>query len=456
MAFRNFTTGFVIRIILLLVFTYFSGATLSLIGQKDLFFLPLILLLILILISIEFIIYTHRTNQNLARFILHLKNADLSFKFNKEKTGKPYAELYAAFEELTKMIKDIKIEREAQFNYLETIVGHINIGIISLKNNNEIEMINQPAKKILGVAHYDSWGDIADRVPEFTDQVSKIKGGGSQLVDFISGKDLKRLSVRISTVVILNEEFRIITFQDIRAEIDYKEVEAWHKLIRILRHEIMNSVTPVSSMTETILMLVEDHLGQPKKSTDLSDDDIRDILASIKTIHERSEGLYEFVEKYREISKIPLPDKVPIAVGEMVNNIVKLFENDLSAEEIDIDVLPENPTMTIMADKHLIEQVLINLIKNSIEALSNEEKKSIKISSEESDSIKLIRVTDNGCGIEKEHMDELYIPFFSTKESGSGIGLTLSKQIMQLHGGNIIAESSPGEETTFSLIFYID
>jgi len=454
MAFKNFTTGIIIRIILLLGFTYLSGATLALIGQKDLFFLPLILLLVLILLSIEFIIYTHRTNKNLAEFILHLKNADFSFKFNKEKSGKPYSKLYEAFDELTNMIKDIKIEKEAQFNYLQTIVGHINIGIISLKDENEIVLINDPAKKILGASQPADWEDLSKQVPDFAQEISEIKGGGSKLVEFISGNDFKRLSVKVSTMLILKEEFRIITFQDIRAEIDYKEVEAWHKLIRILRHEIMNSVTPISSMTETILMLVEDHIGVPKKSADLSDDDINDILSSIRTIHERSVGLYEFVEKYREISKIPPPDKEKIGIEKLIGPVVKLFEQDLLNEGIELKVDTNEPLLTIRADKNLIEQVLINLIKNSIEALSKTDNKNIRIISEGTAGTQIIRIIDNGCGIEDEHLDEVFIPFFSTKESGSGIGLTLSKQIMQLHGGNIIADSKPGKKTIFSLIFY--
>ena len=453
MAFRNFTSGIIIRIILLLGFTYLSGSTLILIGERDLFFLPLILLLVLILLSVEFIIYTHRTNQNLARFILHLKNADFSFRFNKKKTGRPYARLYEAFEELTRMIKDIQIEKEAQFGYLQTIVGHINIGIISLMDNHEVVLINVPAKKILGIPQPGTWKDIATNAPDFAAQVSQMKGGGSKLVEYISGNDFKRLSVKVSTMLILKEEFRIITFQDIRAEIDYKQVEAWHKLIRILRHEIMNSVTPVSSMTETILMLVEDHLGRPKKSDDLTDDDISDILTSIRTIHERSEGLYEFVEKYREVSKIPPPDKEQINVGEMMNGIARLFEQDLLQEEIALEINTDNNALSIRADKHLIEQVLINVIKNSIEALGNTKKKSIKIFSEGTGGIQVIRVTDNGCGIEQEHLDDVFVPFYSTKDTGSGIGLTLSKQIMQLHGGNLIVESVPGKKTTFSLVF---
>jgi two-component system nitrogen regulation sensor histidine kinase NtrY len=454
MAFKNFTTGVVVRIILLLAFTYLSGTTLALMGRKDLFFLPMILLVVLILLSIEFIIYTNRTNQNLARFILHLKNADFSFRFNYKKAGKPYIKLYEAFDELTAMISDISIEKEAQFNYLQTIVGHINIGIISLKEEDEIVMINEPAKKILGLTQTVTWDDISRQAPDFAKVVSGIKGGGSAMAEYISGNDFKRLSVKLSTMRILKEEFRIITFQDIRAEIDYKEVEAWHKLIRILRHEIMNSVTPVTSMTETILMLVEDHLGQSKKSADLSDDDIHDILMSIRTIHERSEGLHAFVEKYREISKIPPPHKEDIMLDELIRNITGLFEQEISNEGIRMEIVTNNPSLVIRADKHLIEQVLINLVKNSMEAVSENTKKIIKIISEGTPDLQVIRIKDNGCGIEKEYLDEVYIPFFSTKESGSGIGLTLCKQIMQLHGGNIMAESKPGKETTFSLVFY--
>lgn len=453
MVFRNHATGLITRIVLLLINIYLTGFTASMMDEKDLFFLPLTLFLILIIQTIEFIYFSTRTKRELTRFIENLRKADFAIKFNDSVTGNPYKNLYEIFNEISDYITNIKLEKEAQFNYLQTVISHMMIGIICLKGEKEIVMINDPAIKILGIKKPGSWQEIINHSPDFTTQINTMRGSASKLIEINLHDDLVKLSVKMSNLIILGEEFRIITFQDIRTEIEQNEIEAWQKLIRILRHEIMNSVTPISSMTETVLMLVEDHLGTTRKATDLTNDDVADIRESVRTIHERSEGLYDFVEKYREVTRIPEPEIEIINVKNLIERIIKLMEADLERNDIRIITESLNPSHTVKADSHLIEQVLINLIKNSIEALDQTEDKKLKIITESTASYQLIKVIDNGCGIEEKDMDEIFVPFYSTRENGSGIGLSLSKQIMLRHGGNISVNSKPGKETCFSLIF---
>jgi len=453
MVFRNHATGLITRIVLLLINIYLTGFTASMMDEKDLFFLPLTLFLILIIQTIEFIYFSTRTKRELTRFIENLRKADFAIKFNDSVTGNPYKNLYEIFNEISDYITNIKLEKEAQFNYLQTVISHMMIGIICLKGEKEIVMINDPAIKILGIKKPGSWQEIINHSPDFTSQINTMRGSASKLIEINLHNDLVKLSVKVSNLIILGEEFRIITFQDIRTEIEQKEIEAWQKLIRILRHEIMNSVTPISSMTETVLMLVEDHLGTTRKATDLTNDDVADIRESVRTIHERSEGLYNFVEKYREVTRIPEPEIEIINVKNLIDRIIKLMETELERNAIQIITELENPSLTIKADNHLIEQVLINLIQNSIQALTQTEDKKLKIICNSISSHHIIKVIDNGCGIEGNDLDEIFVPFYSTRENGSGIGLSLSKQIMFRHGGNITASSKPGVETCFSLIF---
>jgi two-component system nitrogen regulation sensor histidine kinase NtrY len=453
MVFRKFNTGLIARIVILLTTVFLSGLTIAMIREKELFFIPILLFVILAFQVVEFIIYTNRINRNLATILESLKSTEHTTKFD-TRAGMPMNKLYGTFNEVTAYIRNLKFEKEAQYEYLKTVVSHMNIGIICLKESDQIQIINQAALDILGTGKPGTWADLSASVPEFTTQSEKIQGKGNSLIEFTVDGMVLRLSLKVSTLVIFKEELRIITFQDIRTEIEQTEVEAWQKLIRILRHEIMNSVTPISSMTETVLMLVEDHLGAPKKTGVLSDEDIIDIRDSIKTIHDRSEGLHEFVERYREVTRIPHPKAEPVSVQMLSERTIKLLGATLSEGDIHTRVSHKNPDLEIIADPNLIEQVLINLLKNSIEALRQTENKTIEINSEGDSNSQSISITDNGCGIAAAELDEIFVPFYSTKEEGSGIGLSLSKQIMHLHGGDIVVNSKPGVTTTFKLIFH--
>ncbi len=453
MTYRNYYFWLIVRIILLLVNVFLTGSTVILIGKRDILFMPLILFIILIVQVVDFIYFTTRTNREIARFITHLNHQDLSEKFDEKSIGQPFKKLYRAFNKMIGQMDKIILEKEAQYGYLQQIVRHITIGIISVKENHEIVLINEPAKVLLGIKEKTNWSEIRRKNPEFVSKIDRIKGKGSRLIEIKIDNELRHLSVNLSTLVLMGKTFRIITFQDIRNVIEQKEIEAWHKLIQILRHEIMNSVTPIASMTDTIVMLVEDQLGHAKKLNDIQEKDIEDIRESIKTIRERSEGLYKFVENYRDLTKIPPPKIESIRIQQLFESIKRMMHSDLQQYGIQLITEIKNKDLTIRADQSLIEQVLINLISNSIHALEKTEYPEIRLLAEKNQNAQIIRVTDNGIGIEEKNLEEAFVPFYTTKDDGSGIGLSISRQIMHLHGGYITADSDPGNKTEFCLIF---
>jgi two-component system nitrogen regulation sensor histidine kinase NtrY len=218
-----------------------------------------------------------------------------------------------------------------------------------------------------------------------------------------------------------------------------------------LTHEVMNSITPLSSLTETMLMLLQDKDGYEKDISQVSNDEIADIRSSLKTIQARSEGIMEFVDAYRRLTNIPHPEFDELSIRELFNTVENLFGGELNQQNIAFTTWLQNEQLTITADKHLMEQVLINLVSNSIFALEKEENPTIEIKAFTGKHQTFIEVKDNGNGIDPDKIDKIFIPFFSTREAGSGIGLSLSKQIIYLHHGRIKVKSSPGKGATFRI-----
>jgi signal transduction histidine kinase len=261
------------------------------------------------------------------------------------------------------------------------------------------------------------------------------------------------LSIDISTNLLLDTPHQLIIIQDINQEIEQKEIEAWHKLIRILTHEIMNSVTPISSLTETTQSMLELKDGSLRKAADLTDEIIADIQFSLKTIQKRSDGLLNFVETYRAFSKVPKPVFEPVDLNELVSGVEQLMREEMMRNKIQFRKDVRTGTTHIPMDRVLVEQVLINLFSNSIHALEGRPNAQIMVSTYDVDKNVVIELHDNGVGIPEKEINHIFIPFFSTRKEGSGIGLSLSKQIMSSHGGTIRVKSTPGEGTSFFLKF---
>ncbi|MEL4456915.1 HAMP domain-containing sensor histidine kinase [Lutimonas vermicola] len=417
---------------------------------------------VLIVLQVYFLIrYVNNTNYSLVKFLDALKTEDYSVYFSPSKKGDSFVKVYDDFNLIIKIFKRNKIEKEAQYKYFKYILEHVNLGIISIRKedlfkehaDSEILFLNRAACEILRQPQHKYWHRIASNIPWFAQEVKSLADGGKSLVDFGDDVERKQLSLEVMEIQLLNAPYLIIAFQDIRSEIEQKEMEAWHNVIRVLAHEMLNSFTPVSSLASTIKGLTESGNGQPLAREALEDEDIQDINMAANTIKKRSDGLLVFVKDYRTISNVPVPKLEPINVKKFLSEIQLLMSAPAQEAGVKIKLLPIPANAVVKMDTKLIEQVMINLINNSIHALNGTPDPLIKLSCIVEQDKTIILVTDNGKGIEEEIMNQIFIPFYTTKKNGSGIGLSLSKNILKKHGGNLLVSSQVGVSTTFSLIF---
>lgn len=454
---KRFTIQVALRIFSILLFcVLFSFFIL-----KNLWFSTAGIGILVIFQVFSLIRYVNITNYALVKFLDALKNEDYSVYFSPSKKGDSFVKVYDDFNLIIKKFERNKIEKEAQYTYFKYILEHVNLGIVSIKKEDlfnehsdaEIPFLNKAACDILKQPEHKYWHRLAKSEPWLVKELNKIANGGKILVDLEDEVERKQLSLEVIEIQLLNTPYLIITFQDIRSEIEQKEIEAWHNVIKILAHEMLNSFTPVSSLASTIKSLTENEKGEILNLNELEKDDIEDINTAASTIKKRSEGLLVFVKDYRTISNVPVPQLTKINVKQFLTSIKSLMSPVTEAAQVDLKILPIPPNASINADSKLIEQVLINLINNSIHALEGRKNPTIKISCNIDSNKTIIVITDNGMGIEEKIMNQIFIPFYTTKKNGSGIGLSLSKNILKKHGGNLLVNSEAGLFTAFSLVF---
>ena len=420
-------------------------------ARTDLFFNQIILLGIVIIQVAELIRFVTFTNRELSRLLLAIRYSDFSISFKGKKHGKSFKELQDAFVEIVEAFKKVSVEKEAQYKFLQVIVENIKVGMIAIKEDYEVELMNKQAEELLGIDKPNYFKQLDALRPDFIAEVNQMLDNDRSLIELDDKGKKLQISMQVNRLKILNLRYTLITFQNIKSEIETKEIEAWHKLIRILTHEIMNSVTPITSMSETMLMLLEEN-KQPKRIDELDEETLEDIRFSLKTIQKRSDGLLHFVEDYRKLTKIKSLDPETVSAKDLISSIEKLLKSDLDKEGIQLSTKIE-AGLNIRMDRKLIEQVLINLIANAKHAVEKADQPKIMINAYSDFRHKYISITDNGLGVELSKQEQIFIPFFSTKEKGSGIGLSLSKQIMKKHNGDLILSSQPGEGATFFLEF---
>lgn len=449
---RRFYVQVILRVLLLVV-TIFAFA--FVLGRADMVINHIIIASVIIVQVIEMIHFVNRTNRELARLFNSIVHHDFAITFREGNYGKSFKELETSLNAMIESYKTVKIEREAQYHLLQRLVTNLNIAIIAVQNNAEISIINPAAEKLIGEMGTKSWKIVEQLKPSFTQLIEDIGDNGRKLAEWKIGGESKMLSIDVSTNLLLDLPHRLIIIQDINQEIEQKEIEAWHKLIRILTHEIMNSVTPISSLTETTQSMLRSKDGILRKAAELNDEVISDIEFSLRTIQKRSEGLLAFVETYRTLSKIPKPVLAPVEIRSLLASVEQLMREEMSRNKILLEVKFNATTKVVPMDRILVEQVLINLISNSIHALAGRPEPRIVISAYDAERSLIIEVYDNGCGIADKELAHIFVPFFSTRQEGSGIGLSLSKQIMSSHGGNITVKSIPAVETRFFLKFKV-
>ncbi|GAB5526036.1 MAG: ATP-binding protein [Roseivirga sp.] len=446
---KRFALLVIIRIVLLMLTL---TALAFIFAKTELFFNQIILVSIIIIQVSELIRFITYTNRELAKLLLAIRYSDFSISFKGKKRGKSFQELQEAFVEIIDAFKKVSVEKEAQFKFLKVIVDHINVGIIAIKEDYEIELMNQSATDTLKVTVPNYWKQFQQLLPHFAEEISHMDDNERKLMELNIKGDALQISVHLTRIKILNYRYNIITFQDIKSEIEQKEIEAWHKLIRILTHEIMNSVTPITSLSETMLMLLQTEEKKQKPINEVTEEDMEDLTFSLNTIQKRSEGLLHFVDDYRRLTKIKQLELEKLPVKAVVEDITNLMQSEFKRENIGLktDIRSD---FEIAIDEKLVAQVLINLLTNARHAVEAAENPEVIIKAYYEERNKIIEIKDNGCGIEPQKMDQIFIPFFSTKEQGSGIGLSLSKQIMKKHKGDLRVRSEQGQGASFFLVF---
>lgn len=402
--------------------------------------------------------YMDKSNREIIGFLESIKWDDFSHTYPDKKDGGTLDELYAEFNNVIKKFREIRADKEAQYQYLKTIVQHVGIGIITFEKNGEVQIINSAAKNLLGLKHLKNIRHLSSVSDELVSVLTQLRTGGRNLVK-IPRNDEEEIQLAIYAIelTLRSKEFKLISLQNIQSELEEKEMEAWQNLIRVLTHEIMNSVTPISSLARTIEAEMEDWLSNGQDINTISSEQVEDFHTALHTIHRRSESLIKFVGDFRNMTRITLPNLSKVCIKDMMDHVCALMKQSIKENQIHIEVdIPEE--LCVQIDEQQIEQVLINIVKNAVEALAEDEENDAERklwikATERKEGGALITIRDNGPGIEEDALKKIFIPFFTTKKTGSGIGLSLSKQIMRNHQGSISVRSVVSEGTEFTLKF---
>ncbi len=444
---KNFKFNLFIRLLLLI------GLVLALVyfyQNTDHYVTIFILALILVIVVWQIVRYVDQTNRDFTSFLLGIKYEDFSATYSGHHKGKTFGELYEAFNQINQKFLNIRSEQEANHNYLQTIVENVDVGLLCFDEDDKVVLMNKRLKEILKKPYLLDVYYLKQVDDMLFETIKKLEHGDRELVKINVDNELLQLSLQAVEFKMKKNAFKLVSLQNIHGELEEQELISWQKLIRVLTHEIMNSVTPIASLATTMeSMLQED---EP-----LTEPELADIRMALKTINRRSEALLKFTETYRNLTRVPLPTFETVDAREMLRRVEMLFRPVFADKAIDFKmVLPEKPVF-IEADPGLIEQVLINLVKNAIEAVAGEQKQAdpeIILRLERlSNQSPVIRVVDNGPGIDEEKIGQIFMPFFTTKKEGSGIGLSLSRQIMQMHKGSLAVLSELDEGTVFTLRF---
>ncbi|MCK5102921.1 MAG: GHKL domain-containing protein [Cyclobacteriaceae bacterium] len=395
------------------------------------------------------IIYVNKTNRDLLLFLRSFEFQDDTLTFNKNKKL-PFKPLYSEFNRIIENFRKVKLEKEMEQQYFQYSIKHVDTGLISIDEQGKVELFNEAAKRLLHLEYVQNIHGF-NRIKEgLADQFRNLTPGKQDMVKLVREHEILSLSIRAAEFKLQEKHIKLISLQNIKNELDEQELDSWQKLIRVLTHEIINSVSPITLLSSTLVKMFEED-GKPKKLTDLEEGQIENALKGLQAISKRSKGLSRFVDSYKSLSKIPEPVIGSVSVNELFEHILTLMKKDIESHDIQINSTVRPNDLEINADEKLIEQVLINLLKNAIEAGKDENDFKIELSGYEERGNVKIEVSDNGPGISSEVIDNIFVPFFTTKKDGSGIGLSLSKQILRKHGGNLEAVSKEGAGATFTV-----
>ena len=415
---------------------------------------PLACAALAIVLLIELVRYVESVNRELAEFLSFVAHGDFAASPPLARKGQVFRELESAYRLLAGKYRSLNLQRAANHQYLEALVEHVSIALVCLDAHGAVTLMNREAKALFQTPHLASLKSFTRIDPTLPATIAELVDGGRALIGIKLADEALQLALFATEFELLGERYKLISFQNIRDELEQREIDYSQKLIKVLTHEIMNSVTPIISLTKLIRdRLVDESTGELVVEN-LTSEEQHDLARGLASIHSRGSGLLKFVQAYSALTNLPRPSITEVDVGALLDRVHALMAPVLEAEGVALQVQAVGANMLVRADPQQIEQVLINLLKNATEALTSREGGRVILRGSRDDHGKvLVQVIDNGSGIDAAHLDDIFLPFFTTKRSGSGVGLSVSRQIMALNKGLLTVKTALGVGSEFTLRF---
>jgi len=451
---KSLFSAVLFRIILIIISSFAFIYVLPFLHKE--YYLSLIGIGILIIYQVYNLVrYVNKTNRKLAQFFNSVRNEDsvLSYSYNQE--GKIFDTLYHSLNELNLSIGEMRRQNARQSIFLNNLVEQVGVGLISYTLDGSVQIFNNAAKKLLQIVQLSNICDIGTRYPELYKCLVDLQPNNHKVIKLATEQSVLFLSLKLSIFKSEMETLNLLSIQNIRVELEQNELDSWQKLIRVLTHEISNSISPITSLANTTKKyFVRKDTGSIIKLNELDDALLHKTVDSLDTIETTGRGLIEFVEKYRSLTALPHPKFEIFPIRDLFDKLQTLLKEEAGSQAIALFFTSSPNTLELTADFSLLEKLLINLVKNAFQALGDSKDGKVHVSAFKNiENRVIISVKDNGCGIPSTIIEDIFIPFYTTKNNGSGIGLSLSRQIMRLHSGTITVHSIPNTETVFSLVF---
>ena len=412
--------------------------------------LPLALLApLLIYQMVEFLRHQKKTQEELNEFVQAVHYRDFSRYFDEKHASADIQPLRKGFNEINSTFKIISKEKETQYQYLQKILELVDTGILSYElESGDVVWMNESIKRMLQLPYLKTIHSLSKRDKHLYEEIIALQPGENKVSTAHLEKSFFKVLLSATAFQTAEKKFKLVAFQNVNEALDETESRAWQKLLSVMTHEIMNSVAPISSLADTLKNRLQRSMEAPQDTVALED-----LEVGIETIKRRSEGLLKFAETYRNLNKITTLNLKKVYARELFANLHQLMQPTFEQKHIELEIILRDTDLAFEADPSLIEQVLINLIVNAMEAVKEQAAPRIVLSAESTGRKVVLKVADNGVGMPEELLDKIFIPFFSTRKTGSGIGLSLCKQILMLHKGNIQVQSVEGKGSVFSLQF---
>ncbi|HLO59774.1 MAG TPA: ATP-binding protein [Bacteroidales bacterium] len=449
MVYKSFNGKVIVQ--LLLFFAASAGMTFAFLNQHWLLFIPLALLSVVLFFNLLYLL--NSTNRKITYFFDSVINEDTSLHYPENVGPRSLNTLHNSLNRLNNHIAGIKIKNEHNEKFFLELLRTSATGLMAVNEKGYIEHINDAALEFLNLQQISHMDLLRQKNTDLYDRMEMLKPGQSQTIKVLQNNELRLFSLKTSMLSFGDEKYKLYSISDIKTELEENELDSWQKLIRVMTHEIMNSVAPITSLSNTLSRIfIRDN--NPLPPEEVTRKHVDNIIDGLGVIENTGKGLMRFVEDYRQLTRVPEPRFQTIQILPWIMSLQLLMNEKLSTQNVLFEIINEGAPPELTGDEKLLNQVMINLLNNAIEALDNVQHKKIilGISGNNSGRLKLT-ISDNGRGIPPEETEKIFIPFYTTREEGSGIGLSICRKIMRLHKGSISVHSVPGIKTTFTLNF---